>query len=105
REVLRLRTEPVAMLIGFAAFALEGAVEKVAAVELHSGFGGQYLENPPSFRIIGFGCQHRRTLRRSVQHPVMIVSFAELYLRVFLVDAGANGSSLGEVERRALYWH
>src|SRR4029450_6950261 len=101
RVVLGLEGEAVALAVGPAAGADDGAVEEVAGVELDAGLDGQDLEHPPAPRVL----QPGRQLQPGavpVEHPVVVVAAAELQLlEAVVADALADPGRPGEVHRRA----
>src|SRR4029450_1550874 len=76
RGVLGLEGEGVALAVGPAAGADDGAVEEVAGVELDAGLDGQDLEHPPAPRVL----QPGRQLQPGavpVEHPGVVVAAAQ----------------------------
>src|SRR6266508_358617 len=100
-EVLCLQAQPGAALVDMTRLAGDGAVEKVARVELDARLGRGHIERAPRRRILDARGVTERP-RRSVDHPVVIVAGAVAELRMVRVDAGANRDRLAEVEWRAI---
>jgi len=65
RKVLGLQTKAVAIVVNLAALTLNRPIEKVAAVELQAGLGGQHLKNAPSLGFVRLRGQNRRAFRRA----------------------------------------
>ena len=100
--VLRLQAEAVAELVGAATLAREFPVEKVAAIELQAWLRREHLHRAARRRLMhGGGESEAASL--VVQHPVVVVTAAELHLFVCRVHAFADGVRGGEVERRSLH--
>ena len=100
--MLRLQTKPAATLIGYSAFALDGSVEKIAAIKLDSRLIGENAQHAPRVWVV-----HLRRLRQSssfgVEHPVMIVPSTEMELLIVRVDAAPDSCRFSEVERRGFH--
>src|SRR2546422_749500 len=100
--MLRLHAESVAELINPAAFALEGAIEKVAGVELQTRLAREHFQHASGGRF-GNARNHTKFSQGFVDHPIMIVAVAELELFVWLVDARADGGWFAKIQRRAFH--
>ena len=77
-------------------------VQEVARVELNAGFGGQHFHHPPGLRLVDSRREGQRASAAG-QNEVVIVAAAELELLVVLVDPGADGRRLAEIERRPFH--
>src|ERR1700689_5034920 len=51
RKVLRFQTEALGLLVRRITFAVDTAVEKVAAIQLQSGLGRPHFQDTSTFRI------------------------------------------------------
>src|SRR5579862_4389426 len=98
--MLRFHAKPVAELVNPAALAGEGPIQKVAGVELQARFSGEDFQNTAAGRFSDAG-QERQFAEPFVEDPVVIVALPELELFIVLVNAGADGGRLAEVERSA----
>src|SRR5882724_12916054 len=99
--MLRLKTEPIALLVNLANFACDAAVQKVAAVELYTGLCRVDLHHPAAAGLIN-SRRKRETASDVIEHPVMIVTSPCSQLLVLLIHSCAYESSLGEVHGRPL---
>src|SRR5262249_37470930 len=99
-KMLRLHAETVALLINPAALAGEDPLEEIAGIKLHPGSGGKHFEHPAGGWFVTEPSQANLP-RRFVEDEIVIVTLAELKLRVGFVDARADGSGFAEIKRRA----
>src|ERR1700686_5175753 len=101
--MLGLETEREAVPVALAILALHASVQEISRVELQTRLGGRYLQHSPGLRIVSFRRYKQCARRFLVQHPIVIVAFAKLQLRVVLIDPRANGSRMQEIERRVAH--
>src|ERR1044071_2084086 len=97
--MLRLETERGAMPVYRPILPRDRAVQEVARVKLDPRFGGADLEREAARRIDEARRAHETT-SRTVQHPVVIVSFTKAQLLVHLLDARSDGGGRAEIEWR-----
>ncbi len=76
--MLRLQAKSVVLVINFAPFAVNGAVEKVSSVELDAGLGGQYFELASAGGIVGLRREVQGNGLPGVKDPVVVVASGEL---------------------------
>src|SRR5271156_6300200 len=100
--MLGLERQSVVLGVPPAAFAQARAVEKVAAVELHTRLGRGHLQHPPRVGLIDRSDDRERS-RWFVEHPVVVVALAELQLLVGAADPGTDRRRLPKIERRTGY--
>ena len=96
--MLGLETKAVTLLIYLAVYARERAVEKISRVELQAGLGSPHFHHSPGARFVDSGAQTHRS-HFSIEHKVVIVTFAELQLLIGFIDARTDLGSLQKVER------
>lgn len=101
--MLGLQAECAATYVSGTALALQRSVEEVSCVELDARLGSGDAEHAPGRWFIDFGGLEKLAGWR-VEHPVMIVAFAEADLLVVGVDVVADSRRLGEIERSIRYW-
>src|SRR5438552_3164699 len=92
--VLSLHAEGAAQGVGLAAFPLDRPIQEVAGIKLEARFGGPDLHRAAGFGVANFGGFAHAAVA-FVEHPVVVVAFAELELPIVLADACADGSRLG----------
>ena len=91
------------MHICCSAFAFQGAVKEVAAVELDAGLGGVDPQQPAGSGLIYFR-SFSDFAACPVQYPVVIVAFAEMELLVVRLNPFADPGGLLEIKWRRGYW-
>src|SRR6516162_2511529 len=96
REMLRFEREAAMLPVHHAFLSVQGAVEKVAAVELHTGLGAPHLHDAPRSRL-AHSRDEGETLAPIGYHIVVIVTDP---VTPHLTDVCANGSGMQEVHRR-----
>src|SRR5258705_668605 len=96
--MLRLETKAVTRAVHFAAYAGERAIEKISRVELHSGLRGPNLHHSPGAGFVDLRAQTHHS-HSSIEHKVVIVTFAELQLLIRFVDARTDLGHFQKVER------
>src|ERR1051325_10392626 len=89
RKVLCFQAKACAESIGFSAFTVNAAVEEIACVKLHARLRRRDFQNTPTLRL-GYADYRPERPGISVQHPVMVVTFAALDLLVVRVNALAD---------------
>src|SRR2546427_299597 len=97
--MLRLETERGAMAVYPPTLPRNRAVQEVARVELDPGLRCTDLERAAARRINDARRAHETTCR-TVQDPVVIITFAKTQLLVRLVDASPNGIGRAKIEWR-----
>src|ERR1019366_4181653 len=102
REMLSLQAEALVLFILHAVAPGEGSIEEVTGVELHAGLGGFDRHAPAALGVGHDGCKAQRS-SIAVEHPIVIVTAAQLDLFVVGVDACAHNLGLAEIERCAGY--
>src|SRR5215472_2178366 len=98
--MLRLEAETRPFAVRKPAFALQGAIEEVARIELQAGLGRGDVHGSTA---LGIG-QPRGEFQPgalSIQYPVVVVAGPLFQLIVVLIDARADRRRLPKVERRA----
>ena len=98
REVLRLETQRRAASVGVPGLALNGAVEEVRGVQLHSRLRREHFENAPALRLVDRRCERKR-IALLVQYEVVVVAAAEADLLVVGIDPFTDLVRLAEIER------
>jgi hypothetical protein len=102
--MLRFQAESVALLVGFAALALNRAVQKVPSVKLNSRLRRVNFHHSPAGWL--YDARRQRAVARFVeivQHPIVILALAKFKLFVVPFDARTNRGRLGEIERRSTH--
>src|SRR5437899_11185705 len=97
--MLRLETERGAMAVHPPTLPGNRAGQEVARVKLDPGFGGADLERAAARRI-DEACRAHETTCRTVQDPVVIITFAKTQLVVRPPDARSYRRGYAEIERR-----
>src|SRR5690348_15466565 len=77
-EMLGLQAESGATRILHPSLARYGAVQKIAAIELHSRLRGPHFQHAPGTRVIGSGSQHRFAGGSPIQNKIVIVAAPQL---------------------------
>ena len=102
--MLGLQRQSIVAGVRPTALPYAAAVEKIAAVELHTGLGGGHLEHTSRVGLIdrrhnGQGSGGQSSIGHS-DHPVVVVPLAELELLIGRADPCADRRRLAEVERQ-----
>src|SRR5437868_10511931 len=97
-KMLSLQAQCAATDVGRTALAFERAVQKVSRIELGSRLGSGDAKPAPARGLIDFGCVEELATWR-VEHPVVVIAFAEADLLVIGIDAVADSGGLSEIQR------
>ena len=101
-DVLCLEADGAALGEGSTMSTLEAAVP-VGGVHLYARLGGVALDDASAVRLYALGCKAQLAWLALVEHPAVVITYAELGLLVVSVDAVAHHVRLAEVHRSALY--
>ena len=96
--MLRLQAKTVTLLVHLPAFAGDGAIEKIAAVELDARFAGVDLHHSPAGRFIHARGQNG-TRTGPIEYPIVVVTPAQLELLVRIFYSGSHRGPPVKVHR------
>ena len=107
--MLRLEAEAITLLVDFPCFALESAIQEVAAVELNSGLCRVHRHHTAR---LGFGDTRGQANPSSgaVHNEIVVVTFSEVQLLIVRSDTFSNRVRPAKVEWSSLnflqfaYW-
>src|SRR5262245_5873000 len=99
--MLRLKAERGTLLVNAAPLAFDGAVQKIAGIELDARLCRKDFHHPSTRGLIHADGAPKRAAGK-VEHPVVIITLAEDQLFVLLVDSGANGCRFCKIHWSAL---
>ena len=103
RELLGFEGKGAAILDGIAVLIDGLAVpEEIAAVELQAGLVGEDLQEASAMWLIDSCIQYNTVTGLEVEHPVMVVSVAEVQLLIVGIYPLAYRVRLAEIKRAAV---
>lgn len=92
------------MSVFYAALTGHGAIEEIAAVELHTGLVGADFHDATRLRILEACCEAQALTFAFIDDPCVVVTAAEFEGFEISSDALADDGRLGEIHRGAGNW-
>ena len=88
--------------VRLSAFALDRAIQKISASKPDSRADPSILSEAPTGRIRKFGCFHQFSTA-AIQHPVMVITSAEMKLCIVVVDPRSHRGRLAKIKWSRFY--
>src|SRR3984885_11842839 len=102
RKVLRFQAKGESRFVDAALLAGNRSIQVISGIELNSGLGGKYSQNPSRGGFIHFGSLSQLTFGM-IQYEVVVVSQAQPQLLILRIDPLADGMSRSKIEWRVLH--
>src|SRR4051794_9791604 len=85
RKMLRFETKSRSVRVITSSLARDRRIKKITRIELNTRLGRPDLQNAAAAGLVN-GCRERQIVPGFVQHPIMVVTFAEPQLFVIETD-------------------
>src|SRR5436190_3347411 len=99
--MLRFHAEGGARMVNYAAFPRNSAIQVVGGIELQAGLRCEDFEEASSSWLMHARCEFEFA-RFLIEHPIVVVAFADFELLIILIDPGADRGRFAEIKGRSL---